>query len=1042
MLRDSDHGQPQEEKGCCGKQDVSNGRDCCARGAEGSNEVDCPQKASCGQQQAIGKKSGWCANKDQKVKGLRCEQPKDEKKKKGCCEEEEEEEEVEEEEEEEEEQGKDKACCGKQEVSDDNSRFERKNMGCGQRGIEGKESSCCAKKEQACSGKKRARPDQRKGCNDWADETTPLISSQSAPKAETGAQTVTFAVGGVTCSDCSLMIEARLKQKRGILAIQVSPVTGQAVVTYNTAMLDEKAITKEIELMGFSAELMASSSPSRADFHIAGLVLTQDVRNIERHLTSLPGVVSVSVDLKTQIISIEYQPLTTGARTLMDEIEGLGFSPKLRASASRALTLSQTRQEITRLRRCFWVSAFFGLPVLLIAFVAPYVPYVSKAFEERIISNITFAVLTNWLLATPIQFYVGYPLYLSAYRALIYGRTANMDTLVILSTTTAYMYSLVSVIITLVKSSYETEFFFETSAILLMLIMLGRYMEALAKGKASDLVTKLLEMQPMTAILLQEATGGVERVIDINLVQPGDLLRVLPGGKIPTDGIIAFGSTSVDESMITGEAMPVAKVLGDTVYGGTINQYGGVHVRATKTASESTLASIASLVEQAQLTKPAVQRVADLIAALFVPSVLLLTLLVFSGWLVLAMTKIVDVSGHAVPFALRFALAVLIISCPCAIGLAVPTAIMAGTSIAAKHGILFKSGAALETCHQASGIVFDKTGTLTQGHPSVTNLHILAGDSDAAFSRHQVLHLIASAERMSEHVLGRVIFEYCQTEIGGEGHLFEEASNFVAAPGKGLSCTISGLVIAIGNRLWIKEHGVFIPLATEETAIQLEEQGQTVVWTAVDGQLIALIALADQLKAEARAVLSELQQMGLDVWMLSGDNQRTVDAIAQRLAITQAAGGLLPEDKAAKIRELQEQKQIVCMVGDGVNDSPALTQANVGIAVGAGSDIAMEAADVVLMRSNLQDVLVALHISRTTFRCIKLNFSWAFFYNALGIPIAAGILYPFTNFVLPPALAGLSELLSSLPVVLFSLLMRLTYQVPKGIQAVSFTEEV
>ena len=551
------------------------------------------------------------------------------------------------------------------------------------------------------------------------------------------------------------------------------------------------------------------------------------------------------------------------------------------------------------------------------------------------------------------------------------------------------------------------------------------------KGKASDLVTKLLELQATTAILLREAAYGSvheEREIDIQLVQPGDLLRVPPGGKIPTDGVVAFGTTSVDESMVTGEAMPVTKRSGDAVYGGTINQHGSVHVRATKAASESTLASIARLVEEAQLTKPAAQRVADLVAALFVPSILLLTLLVFSGWLLLAATDAVDTSEHPVPFALRFALAVLVISCPCAIGLAVPTAVMAGTSVAAKHGILFKGGAILETCHRARAVVFDKTGTLTRGRPSVTDLHILV-DGGEDPSRREVLHLIGSAERASEHVLGRIIYEYCRNELGG-GHALDEAGDFLAVPGKGLSCTVAGRAVAIGNRLWMQEQGASVPRDREEVAVRMEEQGRTIVWAAADGQLVALVALADTLKPEATAVVRELQRMGLEVWMLSGDNSRTVNAIASRLGIAQAAGDLLPEDKAAKIRELQEQGQIVAMVGDGVNDSPALAQADVGIAVGAGTDIALEAADVVLVRSDLRDVLVALHVSRVTFGCIKLNFAWAFFYNVLGIPLAAGALYPFTDFVLPPALAGLSELLSSLPVVLFSLLLRLLYRAP------------
>ncbi len=856
-------------------------------------------------------------------------------------------------------------------------------------------------------------------------------TNQVERSSSQGEQTAVFAVTGITCGDCSKMIEDRLMKSKGVISARASAITGRTDVKYNAALLDEQAIMREIKSLGHGVQALAPSASSQALFDIDDDLGAEDARTIESYMRTRYGVLGVSVNLLEKTVSVEYEPLSVGIRTLMEDVEALGFSTRLHADVSGSIRSSlSSKEETRRLGWRFLISAVLGIPVLLISFVFPHISAVDRAFDTEVLSGLTVAVLVNWILATPIQFWVGHPLYVSAYRALRYGRSVNMDTLVVLSTSTAYFYSAISTIISMTYDNYEAESFFETSAVLLMLIMLGRYLEAAARGKTSNILVKLAKLQATTAILMRKAESGIiteEKVIDVGLVQPGDLLKVLPGSKIPTDGLIAYGSTTVDESMITGESMPIEKQTGDSVYGSTINQQGTIHVRATRVTSESTLAAIGRLVEEAQVSKPSVQRVADRIAALFVPFILLLTILIFALWISLAASGIVDADGNAVSFALRFAIAVLVISCPCAIGLAVPTAVMVGTGVAAQHGILFKSGPILETCHNVRVVVFDKTGTLTHGKPVVTEFRLLETENEDS---DDILFLIGSAERSSEHVLGRAIYEFAKEQCTRP---LNEPENFQATPGKGLACIVAGRNVCVGNRMWMQEQGVSIPSLDEDVAGWMESRGQTVVWAATDSRLVALIALADTPKPESAAVVHELQQKGVNVWLLSGDNPRTVEAVASGLGILHAAGGLLPEDKVEKIRELQSNGQVVAMVGDGINDSPALAQANVGIAVGAGTDIALEAADVILVKNDLKSVLIALDISRTTFRRISLNFAWAFLYNVLGIPLAAGILYPFTSFVLPPALAGLSELLSSLPVVIFSLLLHL-YRVPRSVQ--------
>ena len=493
--------------------------------------------------------------------------------------------------------------------------------------------------------------------------------------------------------------------------------------------------------------------------------------------------------------------------------------------------------------------------------------------------------------------------------------------------------------------------------------------------------------------------------------------------------------------------MPVAKEIDSLVYGGTINHNGMLHIRAIATASNSMLASIGRLVEQAQASKPAIQRTADKVAMVFIPMVVIVTLVVLVVWLALAYSGAVDTQGmEGFPFALQFTLAVLVVSCPCAIGLAAPTAIMVATGVAARKGILFKGGPTLEAAHSVNTVVFDKTGTLSHGKPQVVDYEFSEIAEEDGGPSSQLWHLIGAAESGSEHPLAQAMVRYAESEFSHSE--FPTPEQFESVPGKGISCVVEGQALLLGNRTFITEdHGITIPQEINKRAKALEKTGQTLIWVAVDEELIGWVALADTLKPEAAAVVARLHATGIEVWMISGDNSRTAKAVAAQLGIENYLGGVLPADKAEKVKELQQQRRqgwlswlpgrktqkIVAMVGDGVNDSPALAQADVGIAVKAGTDIALEAADMVLMKDDLKDLLIGFHISKTTYRLILFNFLWAFLYNATAIPLAAGVLYPADNYAIPPAVAGLSEILSSLPVVLFSLLLRF-YRVPSSIR--------
>eukprot|EP00123_Amoebidium_parasiticum_P017274 comp23779_c2_seq2/m.41241 comp23779_c2_seq2/g.41241 ORF comp23779_c2_seq2/g.41241 comp23779_c2_seq2/m.41241 type:complete len:711 (-) comp23779_c2_seq2:182-2314(-) len=655
--------------------------------------------------------------------------------------------------------------------------------------------------------------------------------------------------------------------------------------------------------------------------------------------------------------------------------------------------------------------------------VSPLIPSVHAALTKRIYRSFTLNMLLLFILTTPVQFGVGWTFHRGAYHA-IKRKFANMDVLVVLGTLAAYLYSVIISLVAIARDHVDTMTFFDASAMIITFIVLGRLLEAITKAKTSEALTKLMGMQPTTAVLLEKGKDGqmTERVIGIELVQIGDILKVVPGDKIPSDGVVVFGQSTADESMVTGESMPVHKNVGDDVIGGSINGQGVLHVRTTRVGGATVLSQITRLVEDAQSNKAPIQAVADRIASKFVPAVIVIATITFAVWLCVAHFVLGpdDIPMGFTPFllAFNFLITVLVIACPCALGLATPTAVMVGTGLGARHGVLIKGGGPLELASKVTAVVFDKTGTLTTGKPSVVGFTPFGQYSDI-----QALDWLASAESGSEHPLGKAICEFA-------GEKFDKtplsARDFEAVAGRGLKCVVGENVrLVVGNRAWMAENGVEVGPAAEAIMVRHEEQGATAMLCGiVQSDLVCAIAVADAVRPESRVVVAQLKKRGIEPWMVTGDNRRTAAAIAMQVGITTVFAEVLPSQKAEKVRELQEEGKVVAMVGDGVNDSPALAQADIGIAIGAGTDVAIEAADFVLIRSDLRDVVTAFDISRVTFQRIKINFLWAYGYNTVAIPFAAGVLFPL-HVMFPPWVAAVAMACSSVSVVCSSLLLRL-----------------
>jgi len=732
------------------------------------------------------------------------------------------------------------------------------------------------------------------------------------------------------------------------------------------------------------------------DILIEGIVCASCVQKIESALLEKKGVLKAAVNLATGKARVEYLPTEIDIEEIWATIESAGYKViKFSGEIDEDFERKAREKEYKNLRRKFFIGLAFSV-VIFIGSSPHFFPWIPSLLNNYVLL---------WALTTPVQFWIGGQFYRGAWGAFKH-RNADMNTLIAVGTSAAYLYSVAA---TVVPSFFKAgglmpDVYFDTSAVIITLILFGRMLEARAKGQTSEAIKKLIGLQPKTARVIRE---GREMDIPVKDVAVGDIVVVRPGEKIPVDGIVTKGKSAVDESMITGESMPVKKENGAEVIGATINKTGSFEFQATKVGKNTALAQIIRLVQEAQGSKAPIQRLADVIAGYFVPIVISIAILTFVAWF--------DFGPEpALTFALLNFVAVMIIACPCALGLATPTAVMVGTGKGAENGILIKGGESLETAHKVTTIVFDKTGTLTKGEPDVTDVIALA-----PFSEDDVLKFAAAAERSSEHPLGEAIARKARESA----FILPEAKNFRALEGLGIEAEIDDRSVLIGNEKLMEQRGIVSsPLFEKARALSLE--AKTPVYLAVDGQLAGLLAIADPLKDDSPRAVERLKRLGLDVIMLTGDNRRTAEAIARKAGIERVIPELMPADKVGEIKRLQQAGKKVAMVGDGINDAPALAQADVGIAIGSGTDVAMEAADITLIKEDLNGVANAIELSQRTIRTIKQNLFWAFIYNAIGIPVAAGVLFPFFGVLLNPILASAAMAFSSVSVVSNSLRLR------------------
>jgi len=739
-----------------------------------------------------------------------------------------------------------------------------------------------------------------------------------------------------------------------------------------------------------------SPQAERLTLPVRGMHCAACVGKVERALTSVPGVDEATVNLATEKATVTFDSTRTDVTRLQDAVARAGYElvePREAAGQTPDREQSAREEMQRRARSKFVVGAILSVPIVIGSMVEvfPWAP----------------AWLHNpwllWALATPVQFWVGFEFHAGFLRDLRH-RTASMSTLVSIGTNAAYFFSLAVTLWPHVFMPAGGMTYYETGAVVITLVVLGRWLEARARGRTSEAIRRLVRLAPRTARIVRE---GRELDVPTTEVGVGDLVRIRPGERIPVDGVVLEGASTIDESMLTGESLPVEKTAESRVVAGSVNQTGALLFRATHVGSETTLARIVRLVEDAQASRAPIQRLADRVAAVFVPIVLVVAGATCLAWLAFG-------PEPRLPMALTTAVAVLVIACPCAMGLATPTAIMVGTGKGAEHGVLIKSATALEVLHRVDTIVFDKTGTLTVGRPEVTDIVTVpgVGEDDA-------LAVAAGAEQASEHPLGEAIVRLAKER----GLALPPVGEFTAVPGQGIDAMAPDGRILLGNETMMNERGIDVSRLADR-AIALQAQGKTVVVLAFAGRLLALIAVADVLKPDAAATIRRLREMGLAVAMLSGDNRRTAEAIAREAGIERVLAEVLPADKAGEIKRLQEGGHRVAMVGDGINDAPALTQADVGIVMGSGTDVAIEAADVTLMRSDVAGVVVALELSRRTIQIVKQNLGWAFGYNILLIPVAAGVLYPLAGVLLSPILAGAAMAFSSVSVVTNSLRLK------------------
>ncbi|WP_050182604.1 heavy metal translocating P-type ATPase [Domibacillus robiginosus] len=795
------------------------------------------------------------------------------------------------------------------------------------------------------------------------------------------AKETSLQISGMTCAACAVRIEKGLNKLEGVENASVNLALEKSQIKYDPAKTNEEAIQKKIEDLGYGVVT------EKKEFDITGMTCAACATRIEKGLNKLEGVTNANVNLALERATVEYNPSALSQMEVIKKVESLGYGAAIKSDESGQESIDHRQKEIERQTGKFIFSAILSLP-LLWAMVGHF-EFTSGLYVPEMFMN----AWVQLALATPVQFIIGKQFYVGAYKALK-NKSANMDVLVALGTSAAYFYSVYLTFESIGQNAHMVELYFETSSILITLILLGKLFEVKAKGRSSEAIKKLMGLQAKTAIVERD---GKEIEISLEEVLVGDILHVKPGEKIPVDGVIVEGQSAIDESMLTGESVPVDKRSGDEVIGATINKNGFLKIKATKVGKDTALAQIIKVVEEAQGSKAPIQRLADQISGIFVPIVVGIAFVTFLIWFVW-----VDPGNFA--SALEKLIAVLVIACPCALGLATPTSIMAGSGRAAEYGVLFKGGEHLETTHRITTVILDKTGTVTNGEPVLTDVLV-----DHSISQEEFLALVGSAEKQSEHPLAQAIVQ----GIKEKGISLKDVAQFEAIPGYGIKAVVEGKELLIGTRKLMEQYNVSI-MDANKTMEEMEKAGKTAMLVAIDNQYAGIIAVADTIKETSKAAIARLKDMGLEVIMITGDNKQTAASIASQVGIDHVIAEVLPEGKAEEVKKLQAQGKKVAMVGDGINDAPALAMADIGMAIGTGTDVAMEAADITLIRGDLNSIADAIFMSKMTIRNVKQNLFWAFGYNTLGIPIAAlGFLAPW--------LAGAAMAFSSVSVVLNAL---------------------
>jgi P-type Cu+ transporter len=838
-----------------------------------------------------------------------------------------------------------------------------------------------------------------------ADVLSGRRNDHSQPFGE--GERVDLPITGMTCAACANRIERQLSKQPGVEKASVNFATARATVNYNPEKTGVADLIQTVKDVGYdtagtqTVEFVVDDSARPSGSSV----------QLEQHLLKVRGVVRANFNLATRSVAVEYLPDAANVKAIRAAVEDFGYrvTEVAGTGASGEDSLEKAHAaEYSDLKRKFWVAAVLSLPILVIV------------MSHGRIELFNFPGV-NWLqlvLATPVVFYSGWQFYRGAWAAFRH-RAADMNTLIAVGTGTAYIYSVLATVfpsffVSAVGQTMnmpgmedvpQVPVYFEAASVIIALIVLGRLLEARAKGQTGAAIKKLVGLQAKTARVIRD---GREMEIETEEVVPGDIVLVRPGEKIPVDGVVTEGSSAVDESMLTGESIPVEKKAGDEVFGATINKTGAFQFKATKVGKDTALQQIVKLVQDAQGSKPPIAKLADQISGVFTPIVICIAIATFVVWFVAASPEV------RFTMALVNFVSVLIIACPCALGLATPTAIMVGTGKGAENGILIKGGDSLETAHKLNTIVLDKTGTITRGEPSLTDVITADGIAENDF-----LKMVASAEKQSEHPLAAAIVRGAETR----NIQFEKVENFNALEGRGIEARIAGKNLLLGNLRLMRERKIELNGATA-TVEKLAGEGKTPMFAAIDGKFAGVVAVADTIKPESKEAIRDLQNMGLEVVMMTGDNQRTAEAVARLVGIRRVLAEVLPEGKSSEIKKLQAEKKLVGMVGDGINDAPALAQADVGIAIGTGTDVAIEASDITLIRGDLRGVVTAISLSKATIRAVKQNLFWAFIYNVLGIPIAAGLLYPLTGWLLSPIIASAAMSFSSVSVVANSLRLR------------------